>query len=218
MSAKVQLTKRTASGLTAASALLLLAAGVALITLFSGTNSAALFYTSAALLSFSCSLYVFFGLTQETAARYAMKSRRAAAYGAVCLAGVLGAGLAVVTFLCTDLGLPTAIGIKAVFIIPAICALIFLLITEPKRHKPWYKAMIKDMIDRDMKSYAENAGDIVDIANAARFGVASGGLWILAIAIFLSLRLVASWQHSWLVFPFAAAIQVFMVTMIFKKK
>ena len=214
ISAKVPVTKKTASGLTAASALLLLAMCIALITLFSGTQNAAPFYASAALLSLSCSLYVFFGLTQETAARYAMKKRRAASYGAVCLAGVLGAGLAVVTFLCTDLGLPTAIGIKAIFIIPAICALIFLLITEPKRHKPWYKAML----DREMESSAESGSNIVNVANAARFGVASGGVWVLAIAIFLSLRLAASWQHSWLVFLFAVALQCFMVTTIFEKK
>ena len=218
MKAKVPTTRKTALGMTAASALSLLAVGIALISLFSSSQSASFFYASVVLLSFSCGMFAYFGMTQETAARYAMKSKRAAAYGAVILAGVLGAGLAVVSFFCTDLGLPAAVGIKAAFIIPAICALIFLLITEPKRHKPWYKAMIKDMIDREMEGSAVNGNSIVNIANAARFGVASGGVWMLAIAVFLSLRFVAAWQHSWLVFPFAVALQSFMVTMIFEKR
>ena len=213
MMAKVPFTKRTAAGVTAASGLLMLAVGAALIAFFGKSDAAHIYYVSAVLLSAACGLYVYFGLTQETAAHYAVKNGRALAYGIVCLLGILGAGLAVVSFLATEMGLPAALGIKAVFIIPAICALIFLLVTEPKRQKPWLKAMVEHEIEYSMKFHSE----IVDPVKAAKFGVTSGGMWILTIAIFITLGLLRGWQLSWLVFPFALAIQVFMVTTIFGK-
>ena len=59
---------------------------------------------------------------------------------------------------------------------------------------------------------------MVDPAKAARFGVASGGLWILAFAVFMTLHFAAGWHYAWLAFPFALAAQVFMVATIFEKK
>jgi hypothetical protein len=60
--------------------------------------------------------------------------------------------------------------------------------------------------------------EMVDPVKAAKFGVASAGLWILAVAIFVTLGFLVSWQYSWLVFLFACAFQVFMTTGIFEKK
>ena len=214
MSSKVPVTKRTAAGLTGASGLLLLAVGAALITLFSEAGGSAAYYSSAVLLSVACGLYTYFGLTQETASHYAMKNSRALAYGAVCLAGFLGAGLAAASFFAAGVELAVSVGIKAVFVIPAVCALIFLLVTEPKRQKPWVKSMIEREIENSMKYHS----DMVNPVKAARFGVASGGLWLLAIAVFVTLGFFVGWQYAWLVFLFTLAAQVFMVITIFDKK
>ena len=214
MRAKVPFTKRTAGGIAVASGLLLIAAGIALIALFRGTTGSVIYYVSAVLQAAACGLYAYFGLTQETSAHYAMKKSRALAYGIVCIAGFLGAGLAGVSFLSAGIELSVSIGVLAAFIVPVVCALIFLLATEPKRQKPW----LKDLVDRDIETSMMFHQDMVDPARAARFGVASGGLWILAIAVFVAVGFLFSWQYSWLVFPFALAAQVFMTTSIFVKK
>ena len=214
MKAKVPITKKTAGGLTAASGLLLVAVGLALLAFFSQTDGVFFCYISAILLSASCGLYTYYGLTQETAAHYAMIKERALAYGIVCFAAFSGAGLAVVSFLFNGFEISIALGIKIAFILPAICALIFLLVTETKRHKPWLKAMVEQEIENSIRFHQ----DMVDPVKAARFGVASGGLWVLAIAVFITLGIVFSWQYAWLVFPFTLAIQVFMTATIFEKK
>ena len=217
MKARVPVTKKTAAGLAAASGLLLISAGIVLVAFFGETSGTGFYYTSAALLSAACGLYTYFGLTRETASNYAMKRGRALAYGAACLAGVLGVGLATVSFLFAGVELFASVAIKAVFIIPAICVLIFLLVTQPKRQKPWLKAMI----ERDIENYMQSCPDQVSMVNpvkAARFGVASGGLWLLAIAVFVTLGFIIPWQYAALTFLFALPVQVFMVMAIFEKK
>ena len=213
MGAKVPVTKRTAAGMTAASGLFLLAVGIMLLIFF-GNKDAALSYISTASLAIACGLYTYFGLTQETAAHYPMKNGRAAAYGIVCLMGVLGAGLAVVSFVFNGWGMSGALIVKIALMLPAICGLIFLLATESKRQKPWLKAMI----EREVKNSMRFHSDMVNPVKAAKFGAASGGLWLLAIAVFITLGFVTGWQYSWIVFLFTVAIQVFMVVTIFEKK
>ena len=212
--AKVPVTKKTAAGLAAASGLLLFAAGLALTAFFSKTENQLFYYISSFLLSVSCGMYTYFGLTQETAAHYAMKKGRAAAYAAVCFSAFLGAGLAVVSFLFFGFEMSASLGIKIAFILPAVCVLIFLLVTETKRQKPWLKAMV----DRDIENSMKFHMDMVSPVKAAKFGIASCGLWILAAAVFITLGSVLGWRYSWLVFIFALAIQVFMTMMIFEKK
>ncbi len=212
MKAKVPLTKRTAAGLTVATAFLLLAVGMALVNFFGRSNDSQ-YYIAVALLSVACGFYVYFGLSQETAAHYAMKNGRALTYGVICLAGVLGAGLAVVSFLSGGWDMSAALGIKIALIIPAICGLIFMLATEPKRVKPWLKAII----DRDVEASMRYHADTVDPVKAARFGVMSGALWLFAIALFVTFGIFAGWHVSWLPLAFAVPIQVLMVSGIFKK-
>ncbi|MDR1157490.1 MAG: permease prefix domain 1-containing protein [Oscillospiraceae bacterium] len=212
MKAKVPLTKRTAAGITAATGALLIAAGIAFISFF-GHAGAGTYYFAAALLAVACGLYTYFGLTQETAAHYAMKHGRALAYGAVCLAGFLGAGLSVVSFLVDGWEMSAAIGVKAALLLPAICGVIFLLATETKRQKPWLKAMIHHEVGAPMTFHYE----LVDPVKAVRFGVMSGGLWLLAVALFVTLGIFVDWGVSWLPPLFALPIQVFMVAYIFKK-
>ena len=213
--AKAPITKRTAAGLACATGFLLFAAGIALITFFSSVGGGATpYYFSAVLLSVAGGLYAYFGLTQETAAHYAMKSGRALAYGLVCLAGIFGTGIAVVSFLENGWEMSAAIGFKMALILPAICGLIFLLATETKRQKPWLKAMIEREVEGAIMFHA----DMVDTTKTARFGIISGALWLFAIALFVTLGVIIGWHKSWIPLIFALPVQVLMVLGIFKKK
>ena len=214
MGARVPLTKRTAAGMAAATGFLLLSVGTALIAFFGEASNAWPYYAAAALLSVASGLYAYFGLTHESAGRHPMARGRAAAYGAVCVAGFLGAGLAVASFLVGGFDISAALGIKLALLLPAICALIFLAATEKDRKKPWLKAIVARDIERTMQFHS----DIVDPAKAARFGVVSGGLWIFAVAVFATLRFAVGWDMAWLAFIFALAVQVFLVSTIFDIK
>ena len=214
MKARTPLTKKTAAGLASASGIFLIGIGVALINAFSGSPAALQFYITAVLISLAGGLYVFFGLTQETSAHYAMKSGRALAYSIVCFMGFLSAGLAIVSFLFDGFELSDSLIMKAILIIPALCALIFLLATESKRQKPWLRAMV----EREISESIQFNLDITDPVKAAKFGVTSGGLWILALALFLTLHLYVALPFAWIIFIFAFAVQSFMVSTIFTNK
>jgi MFS family permease len=206
--------KHTAAELAVATGFLLFAVGLALLTFFSATSSVLPYYMAVVLLAFAVGLYTFAGLTWETASHYPVKKGRAFAYGLACLAMVLGAGLAVVSFLVDGFEISAALGIKMALILPGICALVFLVLTESDRHKPWMKALVESEAENSLK-YQMN---IVDPVKAARFGVACAGLWILAVAVFLALGFAISFGYSWLAFVFALAIQMFMTMMIFGRR
>ncbi|MCL1854244.1 MAG: permease prefix domain 1-containing protein [Clostridia bacterium] len=213
MKAKAPFTKRTAAGLAAATGFLLLAAGAALLAVFGGAENT-LYYFAALLLALACGLYTYFGLTQETAAHYPMKNGRALAYGVVCSAGFLGAGLAVALFLFGGWTLPAALVVKAALLLPAICCLIYLLITEAKRHKPWLKAIIA----RDAEAAMTFHSGMADPVKAARFGIMSGALWLFAISLFVTLGVFIGWNVSWPPLLFALPVQTLMVNGILRKK
>lgn len=211
--AAVPMSKKTAAGIAAATGLLLFGVLTGVITYFAtdqlyvGIFGASIFITAAIV------IYVFAGLVRETAYYYAMKEIRAAFYALACGMMVFGifiaAGLLAMRF--EVLG---SLGAILVFVCPSICALIFLFATEKSRYKPWFKAMMEEESGKYM--HYENVQ--VDSVKATKFGVQSGGLWILAIALFITLGFLIGWKFSWLVFLFALAIQVFMVTTIFEKK
>ena len=214
MNAKVPITKRTAVGITAATGLFLIAVGIALFTFLSSIIGIPLYVVSAVLLSTACGLFIYFGLTQETAAHYAMKRKRATAYSVIGFIGVLGPALASVAFFPGESGLVIAGIIKGVFVIPAICALIFLLITEPKRQKPWFKAII----ERELESNMQFRKDMVNPKNAARFGMISGGLFMITAAIFITLQFALSIPFAWLILLVYFGVQSMLTSMLFAKK
>ena len=223
MSAKVPLNKRSAAGISTATALLLLALGTLLVNPFVLAD-VALYNISAVLLALACASYVFFGLTQETAAHYALGRNRALAYGAITLLGVLGAGLAVVSFLFAGWQLSGALALKLALVLLAICGLIFLLATETSRQKPWLKAMQGDFAQQyqeaflgQLQSKILKHESIVDTVRAARFGVLSGALWLLAFALCITLGVFAGWDVAWLPPLFALPLQVLMVVGILKR-
>ncbi|MCL2629030.1 MAG: permease prefix domain 1-containing protein, partial [Oscillospiraceae bacterium] len=164
MNAKVPITKRTAGGVAAASGVLMIAVGLVLVAFFGQIQSTALYFLSATLLSASAGLYTYFGLTQETAAHYAVSKKRALAYGIICFTGFLGTGLATALFFFTEIEIYITIIVKTIFIIPTICTLVYLLATEPKRQKPWLKAITEREIE-DSFNFRQN---MVNPAKAAR--------------------------------------------------
>ena len=212
--AKVPITKRTAAGLTLATGLLLLGAGLGIINYFSEASEMLLYYISVFLVADAIGTYAFFGLTQETASRFPMKTKRALAYWIVLFVGVLGEGLAAVMFFFDGMELSTALGIEFAMVFPAVCALIFLIMTGTDRKKPWYKAMEGRGIELSLRLESETA----DPVKAARFGIASGALWVLTIALSITLYFVFDWPHAWIIPLFALAAQVLMAGVIFGRK
>jgi hypothetical protein len=223
--AKVPLTKRTAFGVAAATGFTLASLGLVLAGIISGGAHLMYytmpFYAASATLAIGCGLYVFFGLTQETAAHYAMRGGRAGAYALVCLVGVLAVCMLAVTFWLDYWQLATAIiYFKFALLLPVVCCLVFLLATEPKRQKQWLRTMIDSELESQFSGFTHGYyhNSFVDPVRAARFGVLSGALWLLAIALFVTLGVFVGWHISWLPPLFALPIQVFMVVFIFKGK
>jgi len=212
INSKVPFAKKTAAGLALATGLFLMGLGLAVLNYFSETSEMLYYYVSVLLLSSSFGMFAYFGLTQESIANYAMKSKRALMYGIVVFVGVLGEGIAIVSFFFGDMELPMALGIEFALVFPAVCILVFLVATESDRKKPWVKAAAEFEIECDMMF--EN---MVDPHKAAKFGVLSGGMWILAVAMFIVVGLAYDWWYALLVFLFALAAQVMMVSTIFVK-
>ncbi|MCL2295501.1 MAG: permease prefix domain 1-containing protein [Methanomassiliicoccaceae archaeon] len=233
MNAKVPITKKTALGLTLATGLLLLGAAMFIINYFSDESKIRFYYLGILLISDALGLYVYSGLTQESVYRFAMKNKRALMYGVIVFVGVLGEGLATVLFFFDNAELAIALGIEFALVVPAVCALVFLVATGSNRDKPWVKArkveeytnlqsgiILGIGIGRgtDIEESLNSEMSMVDPVRAARFGVISGGLWVLAAALFVTFGLFYDWGYALLVFLFAAAAQVLMVSTIFRKR
>jgi MFS family permease len=210
---KVPVSMRTAMGQTIATGLLMLALGLGMIVYFGGVGGVLYYYIAAALLSVAIGMYVFIGLTQETASHYTMKDGRALAYWAAVTGTIFGACLACVLFFFDNYEISLALGVEGLFLIPSVCALVFLRATESDRLKPWAKAMSEQWASWGSGFHTVDV--VIDPAKAARFGVASGGLWLFAVAAMIALFFVIGWL-SLLVFIIAVGIQIIMAGTLFK--
>jgi hypothetical protein len=143
--------------------------------------------------------FTFLGVTQETAALYPMKKKRAVLYAAA--AGVTAFGLALfpLTYFALGRGLMEAIATLIPFALPGSGVLSFLMLTERSRLKPWAAEQRCAEI-RESQALFGGAG--------IRFGLYSGAVWIFALGAFIALGLLIGFRYSWLVFVFAAAIQL----------
>ena len=144
--------------------------------------------------SYAC-LFIYFGLTQETAHDYAMNRKRALAYSlatGVMLFGLFTTGI--VYFNGNELFEVLATSMP--FIIPSVLVFIYLGLTEKSRTKmdcEWQKQWIE---------YYSNPETIMLRGNI------SGALWIFTIAAFFLIGLTLGWKYSWLVFLGAAGFEV----------
>jgi hypothetical protein len=213
--ANVPLTKRTAIGFTVATGLLLLSIGLDMMVFFGDGIDGIYYYVAAVLFADAIGMFAFFGLTQETATEYPMKDRRALAYSVAIAGVVFGFCVGCVMFFFGDYDIPTVLGIEGAFLIPSVCGLVFLGSTESDRTKPWAKTMMEEKYRKEWQFGKQFENDMVDPVRAARFGVASGGLWMTAIILCIILYFVMDWQYSWVVILLALPIQVFMAATIF---
>ena len=127
-------------------------------------------------------------LRQETSQRYSMPTVRALRWGVA--AGILGAGVGyggVAVWHLTVTGLLAAAVILA---LAGAMGLIALGVTQTNRLKPWAIAQARQYEGEDRFSQ--------DPAAAARFGLYTVVIWVLAIAAFVLLSITVGFVWSWL--------------------
>jgi hypothetical protein len=202
----------------------------ALITLFATRSVEFMSGTSLDLTSFFGTMmpfitaaivgFTFLGVTQETASMHPVSRKRGAWYAAA--AGLISFGLCTMplvyfgTKFAQDFvndvlghGIPVknletlipVISIIIPFVLPGIGILVFLILTEKDRLKPWAKNFHNKAVEGEMAIWQ-------DPIKAGRFGMFSGAIWIFAAGIFFVLGFIIGFKFSWPVFIFATAIQL----------
>jgi hypothetical protein len=201
-----------------------------LITLFAVKNIEFMSNTSLDLTSFFAVMmpfltasvigFTFLGVTQETASMLPVSKKRGGWYATA--AGLIAFGLFtmpvvyfsvrftnvivndVLTFDIPLKNLETlvpAISLIIPFVLPGIGILVFLVLTEKDRLKPWAKNLHSKVVEGEMAMWN-------DPAKAARFGMFSGAIWIFAVGIFFVLGFIIGFKFSWPVLFFATAFQL----------
>jgi hypothetical protein len=135
-------------------------------------------------------------LTQETTTNYPTSRPRAAGYGLA--AGLALAGLCIGAGYLPDHGLPWLVAGGAL-LLAAIVMFTYLGATQTNRHKPW---VLRQQAGQDLPV----DGFAQDPASAARFGMYTVSIWLLAIAGFVVLTVTVGWAWSWLVLVVATAL------------
>jgi hypothetical protein len=100
-----------------------------------------------------------------------------------------------------SISLISVISMLIPFVLPGIGILVFLVLTEKDRLKPWAKDFRQKAVEQEMAMWQ-------DPATATRFGVFSGAIWIFAAGLFILLGFLIGFKFSWLVFIFAVAFQL----------
>ena len=187
---------------------LLLATGVAFLTVGAilgahGTADTWLVLgmpTEAGLSAAFLGLIVGDSLARETSQHYRMPSGRAAGFGLASFAGLAGLGL-VATWLANPQVWFLIVG--CVLALAALMAFIALGVTQTNRAKPWVKEL--------NRLYAIDNAFESDPASAARFGLYTVVIWVVAIAAFIVLSITVGFAWSWL--ALAAALVIFFLVL-----
>jgi hypothetical protein len=159
--------------------------------------------------------FTYLGVTQETASVYPASKKRGAWYAAA--AGLIVFGLIImaivyfgsrfaVDIVNEQLGfdyesLVPLFGVLIPFVLPGIGILVYMVLTEKDRLKPWAKSFQNTAVKNEIAMWNNPA-------TATRFGMFSGAIWIFATGIFLLLGFLIRFKYSWLVFIFATAFQL----------
>jgi hypothetical protein len=210
----------------------------ALITYFAAKNAAFMSGTSVDLTSFFGAMmpfltaatvgFTFLGVTQETASMNPVNRKRGAWY--VAAAGLIAFGfftmpivyfgtqfakdfvngslISGITFNHLETLVPV-ISMIIPFVLPGIGLLVFLVLTEKDRLKPWAKEFHNKAVEREMAIWQ-------DPVKASRFGMISGAIWLFAAGIFIALGFLIGFTFSWPVFIFATAIQLLVQGRMYK--
>ena len=154
--------------------------------------------------------WTFLGLTQELGDSYPVKTKRAIWYTIAATLLAFGIGVFPITYLSSGGGLMPAIAALIPFVLPGGGLLAFLVLTEKSRLKPWAQARYDTIIKREQEMWT-------DPATATRFGMFSSAIWIGAVALFIALRFAIGIRYSWVVFLFALAVQLVVLSAMYKK-
>ena len=127
-------------------------------------------------------------LRQETTTNYPVPRTRALGYGAATAVGVAGLGVGALYLRDQSMALVVVGGLAVLL---SAVWFTYLGVTQTNRHKPW--------VVRMAAQHAQ-AGDRFeqDPVAAARFGVYTAGIWIVAITAFGVLSFTVGWAWSWL--------------------
>lgn len=155
------------------------AAGVTIDVVAVGAAVAALAFAGAAIVADA--------LRQETTANFPLPRKRSLAYGLSTLAGLAGLGIGAQYLRANALAL---LGIGTVLVVVSIAAFIYLGVTQTNRHKPWVVRLETEAAAADLF--------IRDPATAARFGLYTVAIWVVAVAAFEVLGFTVGWAWSWL--------------------
>ena len=226
---------------------------VALITLFS-TNSigimnktsldlTAFFAVMMPFLTVAITGFTYLGVTQETSSLYPVSKKRGAWYASA--AGLIAFGVCImpIVYFSTKIAgnivdayfdvdveaLVPVIAMLIPFILPGIGLLVYLILTEKNRLKPWAQNLYRKTVLNEkelemaiMSALHDPAGIkavLYNHTNVIRFGLFSGTLWICAIGLFLLLGFIIGFKFSWLVFIFTIAVQLLLVQgLLFKRE
>ncbi len=127
-------------------------------------------------------------LRQETAQHFRMPNPRAIGYGLA--AGALGGGIATGVLYLWHLDSIGLLATGIVLVLASVIAFIALGVTQTNRTKPWALAQNRQYEIEDRFSQ--------DPAAAARFGLYTVIIWVLAIAAFVVLSILVGFAWSWL--------------------
>ncbi|MBW8870935.1 MAG: hypothetical protein JF618_01760 [Leifsonia sp.] len=127
-------------------------------------------------------------LVQETAQRYRMRGVRAFGYGLA--AGALGTALGLGALFAGHLALGGLLAWAIVLTLASLVTFIALGVTQTNRMKPWALAQQRGYEVEDRFSQ--------DPVAAARFGIYTVIIWIVAIALFVVLSIAVGFVWSWL--------------------
>ncbi|MEV4702293.1 permease prefix domain 1-containing protein [Actinoplanes sp. NPDC049316] len=146
-------------------------------------------------------------LRQETTTNHPVPPARAAGYGTATLLATTGLGAAWLYL--RDAGLPWLVA-GALLVVASAVLFTYLGATQTNRHKAW---VLRQQAPYGSDRFTE------DPAAAARFGIYTVTVWLVAAAAFVALTLTAGWEWSWLaVVGGFVAMTVLIARMLFAPK
>jgi hypothetical protein len=148
-------------------------------------------------------------LRQETTTNYPVPRGRAVGYGAAATVGLAGVGAGALYW--RGLALPW-LAAGGLMLLVAVVAFTYLGVTQTNRHKSW--------VVRMQNEHAE-VGDrfAKDPAAAARFGIYTMVIWLVAFAAFGVLSFTVGWAWSWLALLGGVVVMMLTLTrMLFGKE
>ncbi len=137
-------------------------------------------------------------LRQETTTNYPVPRARAVGYGVATVLALAGAGSAALGL--RDLPPAWLVG-GGLAVLVSIVGFTYLGATQTNRHKPWVVRLRTAEQDRFTQ----------DPAAAARFGLYTVTIWLIALAAFAVLSFTVGWAWSWL--ALLAGVVAMMITL-----